>query len=74
MTKMSEERSQRFSRPEERLIDDGKEDGDKLNLEDVDVWKLAEFFSGFMMHWEECALFFPPIIPRKCGKPMSIIR
>ncbi len=48
MTKMSEERSQRFSRPEERLVDDGKEDGDRLNLEDVDVWKLAEFFSGFM--------------------------
>jgi len=48
MTKMSEERSQRFSRPEERLIDYGKEDDDKLNLDDVDVWKLAEFFSGFM--------------------------
>ncbi|MDV5165636.1 MAG: segregation/condensation protein A [Candidatus Scalindua sp.] len=48
MTKLSEERSQRFSRPEERLIDDGKEDEDKLNLDDVDVWKLAEFFSGFM--------------------------
>ncbi len=48
MTKLSEERSQRFSRPEERLIDDGKEDEDKLNLDEVDVWKLAEFFSGFM--------------------------
>ncbi len=48
MTKMSEERSQRFSRPEERLIDYGKEEDDKLNLDDVDVWKLAEFFSGFM--------------------------
>ncbi|MCP4253552.1 MAG: segregation/condensation protein A [Candidatus Scalindua sp.] len=48
MTKLSEERSQRFSRPEERLIDDGKEEDDKLNLDDVDVWKLAEFFSGFM--------------------------
>ena len=48
MTQMSEERSQRFSRPEERLIDDGKEDDEKLNLDDVDVWKLAEFFSGFM--------------------------
>ncbi len=48
MTKLSEERSQRFSRPEERLIDDGKEDDEKLNLDDVDVWKLAEFFSGFM--------------------------
>ncbi len=48
MTQLSEERSQRFSRPEERLIDDGKEDDDKLNLDDVDVWKLAEFFSGFM--------------------------
>ena len=48
MTKMSEERSQRFSRPEERLVDDGKEEDDKLNLDEVDVWKLAEFFSGFM--------------------------
>jgi len=48
MTRLSEERSQRFSRPEERLIDDGKEDDEKLNLEDVDVWKLAQFFSGFM--------------------------
>jgi segregation and condensation protein A len=48
MTKMSEERSQRFSRPGERLIDYVKEDDDKLNLDDVDVWKLAEFFSGFM--------------------------
>ncbi|HJO56377.1 MAG TPA: segregation/condensation protein A, partial [Candidatus Scalindua sp.] len=48
MTKLSEERSQRFSRPEERLIDDEKEDDDKLNLEEVDVWKLAEYFSGFM--------------------------
>jgi segregation and condensation protein A len=48
MTRLSEERSQRFSRPEERLIDDGKEDDEKLNLDDVDVWKLAQFFSGFM--------------------------
>jgi len=48
MTKLSKERSQRFSRPEERLIDDEKEDDDKLNLEEVDVWKLAEYFSGFM--------------------------
>ena len=48
MTRLSEERSQRFSRPEERLIDDGKEDDGKLNLDDVDVWKLAQFFSGFM--------------------------
>jgi segregation and condensation protein A len=48
MTRLSEERSQRFSRPEERLIDDGKEEDVKLNLDDVDVWKLAQFFSGFM--------------------------
>ena len=48
MTRLSEERSQRFSRPEERLIDDGKKDDEKLNLDDVDVWKLAQFFSGFM--------------------------
>jgi segregation and condensation protein A len=48
MTRLSEERSQRFSRPEERLIDDGKEDDVELNLDDVDVWKLAQFFSGFM--------------------------
>ncbi|MCR4290009.1 MAG: segregation/condensation protein A, partial [Candidatus Scalindua sp.] len=48
MTRLSEERSQRFSRPEVRLIDDGKEDDGKLNLEEVDVWKLAQFFSGFM--------------------------
>lgn len=48
MAKLSEERGQRFSRPEEKLIDDGKEEDDKLNLDDVDVWKLAQFFSGFM--------------------------
>jgi segregation and condensation protein A len=48
MTRLSEERSQRFSRPEERLIDDGKEEDEKLNLDEVDVWKLAQFFSGFM--------------------------
>ena len=48
MTRLSEERGQRYSRPEVRLIDDGKEDDEKLNLEEVDVWKLAQFFSGFM--------------------------
>ena len=48
MTRLSEERRQRFSRPEERLIDDGKEEDEKLNLDEVDVWKLAQFFSGFM--------------------------
>ena len=48
MTRLSEERSQRFSRPEERLIDDEKEEDEKLNLDEVDVWKLAQFFSGFM--------------------------
>ncbi len=48
MTGLSEERSQRFSRPEERLVDDGKEEDEKLNLDEVDVWKLAQFFSGFM--------------------------
>ena len=48
MSRLSEVRSQRFSRPEERLIDAGKEEGEKLNLDDVDVWKLAQFFSGFM--------------------------
>ncbi|KHE90920.1 MAG: segregation/condensation protein A [Candidatus Scalindua rubra] len=48
MTRLSEERGQRFSRPEVRLIDGGKEDDEKLNLEEVDVWKLAQFFSGFM--------------------------
>ena len=48
MARLSEERSQRFSRPEERLIDDGKEEDEKLNLDEVDVWKLAQFFSGFM--------------------------
>lgn len=48
MTRLSEERSQRFSRPEERLIDYGKEEDEKLNLDEVDVWKLAQFFSGFM--------------------------
>jgi len=47
MTRLSEERSQRFSRPEERLIDD--EEGDeKLHLDEIDVWKLAQFFSTFM--------------------------
>lgn len=48
MSRLSEVRSQRFSRPEERLIDEGKEEGEKLNLDEVDVWKLAQFFSGFM--------------------------
>jgi len=47
MTRLSEERSQRFSRPEERLTDD--EEGDeKLHLDEIDVWKLAQFFSTFM--------------------------
>lgn len=48
MTRLSEERSQRFSRPEERLIDDEKEEGEKLHLDEIDVWKLAQFFSTFM--------------------------
>ncbi len=48
MSQLSEVRSQRFSRPEERLIYAGKEEGEKLNLDEVDVWKLAQFFSGFM--------------------------
>lgn len=48
MTLLSEERSQRFSRPAERPIDDTKGEDDKLDLEEVDVWKLAQFFSGFM--------------------------
>jgi segregation and condensation protein A len=48
MTRLSEERGQRFSRPKERLIDDGKEEDEKVNLDEVDVWKLAQFFSGFM--------------------------
>jgi segregation and condensation protein A len=48
MTRLSEERSQRFSRPEERLIDDEKEEDAKLHLDEIDVWKLAQFFSTFM--------------------------
>jgi segregation and condensation protein A len=48
MTRLSEERSQRFSRPEERLIDDEKEEDEKLDLDEIDVWKLAQFFSTFM--------------------------
>ncbi|MHC4269414.1 MAG: segregation and condensation protein A [Planctomycetota bacterium] len=48
MTRLSEERSQKFSRPAERLIDDTNEEDEKLNLEEIDVWKLAQFFSGFM--------------------------
>ncbi len=48
MTKLSEERCLRFSRPEERLIYDGEREDIKLNLDEVDVWKLAQFFSGFM--------------------------
>ncbi len=45
---MSEERSQRFSRPAERLIDNANGEEENLNLEEIDVWKLAQFFSGFM--------------------------
>ena len=48
MIRLSEERSQRFSRPAERLIDDSKDEDEKLNLEEIDIWKLAQFFSGFM--------------------------
>ena len=48
MTRLSEERSQRFSRPEERLIDDEKEEDEKLHLDEIDVWKLAQYFSTFM--------------------------
>ncbi|MEK6765217.1 MAG: segregation/condensation protein A [Planctomycetota bacterium] len=48
MTRLSEERSQRFSRPEERLIDDEEEGNEKLHLDEIDVWKLAQFFSTFM--------------------------
>lgn len=48
MTRLSEERSQRFSRPEERLIDDEEEGDGKLHLDEIDVWKLAQFFSTFM--------------------------
>jgi len=48
MTRLSEERSHRFSRPEERLIDDEKEGDEKLHLDEIDVWKLAQFFSTFM--------------------------
>ncbi|MDV5122054.1 MAG: segregation/condensation protein A [Candidatus Scalindua sp.] len=48
MTRLSEKRSHRFSRPEERLIDDEKEGDEKLHLDEIDVWKLAQFFSTFM--------------------------
>ncbi len=48
MTRLSEERSHRFSRPEERLIDDEKEGDEKLHLDEIDVWRLAQFFSTFM--------------------------
>lgn len=48
MARLSEERSQRFSRPEERLIDDEKEEDEKLHLDEIDVWKLAQYFSTFM--------------------------
>ncbi len=48
MIKLSEERSQKFSRPAERLIDDPKDEDEKLNLEEIDIWKLAQFFSVFM--------------------------
>lgn len=48
MTRLSEERSQRFSRPEERLIDDEEEGDEKLHLDEIDVWKLAQIFSTFM--------------------------
>ena len=37
MTRLSEERSQRFSRPEERLIDDEEEGNEKLHLDEIDV-------------------------------------
>ena len=48
MTRLSEERSQRFSRPTERLIDNEKEEDEKLHLDEIDVWKLAQYFSTFM--------------------------
>ena len=48
MTRLSEERGQRFSRPEERSIYDEKEEVEKLHLDEIDVWKLAQFFSTFM--------------------------
>lgn len=48
MTKLSDERSLRFSRPEGRLLEYEKVEDVKLNLDEIDVWKLAQYFSKFM--------------------------
>ncbi len=48
MERLSEGRSQRFSRPLERQVDDARDGDEKMDLEEIDVWKLAQFFSGFM--------------------------
>ncbi|ODS34483.1 MAG: hypothetical protein SCARUB_00359 [Candidatus Scalindua rubra] len=54
MTKLSEDMSKRFSRPKacsersesKRLLDE--EEVEKLHLDEIDVWKLAQLFSIFM--------------------------
>ena len=45
ITKWAEEKSKRCPRPKERLIE---EEPEQVNLDEIDVWKVAQLFSNFM--------------------------
>ncbi|MHC4453162.1 MAG: segregation and condensation protein A [Planctomycetota bacterium] len=46
ITKRAEEKSKRYPRPKERLINE--EESEQVNLDEIDVWKVAQLFSTFM--------------------------
>ena len=46
MVEWSEERSKRYSRPKEQMKNE--EEAEQICLEEIDIWKLAQFFSNFM--------------------------
>jgi segregation and condensation protein A len=45
ITKWAEEKSKRCPRPKERLTE---EDPGQVNLDEIDIWKVAQLFSNFM--------------------------
>lgn len=46
IAKRAEEKSKRYPRPKERLINE--EESEQVNLDEIDVWKVAQLFSNFM--------------------------
>ncbi len=49
MVKRAEERSKKFSRPKERLVNEEELEVEQMYLlEEIDIWKLAQLFSNYM--------------------------